>query len=60
MNSPFCYYVKRYDSSLLTTPDATSSLCAVAADLTNALVAAAIALAASKICSSNANDSSAC
>jgi H+/gluconate symporter-like permease len=46
--------------SLLTTPEATSSLCAVAADFTNALVAAAIALAASKICSSNANDSSAC
>jgi hypothetical protein len=45
---------------LLTTPEATSSLCAVAADFTNALVAAAIALAASKICSSNANDSSAC
>ena len=42
-----------------TTPDATSSFWAVAADLTNALVAAAIAFAASKICSSKFNDSSA-
>ena len=45
---------------ILTTPDATSSLCAVAADFTNAPVAAAMAFAASKICSSKANDSSAC
>lgn len=41
-------------------PWATSSLCAAEADFTRALVAAAMDLAASKICSSKSRVSSAC
>jgi len=43
----------------LTLPLATSSLCAADADFTSATVAAVMALAASKICSSKFSDSSA-
>lgn len=45
---------------VLTFPWATSSLWAAEADLTRALVAAAMDLAASKICSSKSSVSSAC
>lgn len=55
MNDPACG-----QRGLPTFPWATSSLWAAEADLTRALVAAAMDLAASKICSSKSRVSSAC